>query len=61
MRWLVEEVVSDCDERSLTSTLPPLADARQAARAVAGYGRLQCHLDDPTVEEIGNNGRLTPG
>jgi pilus assembly protein CpaF len=56
MRRLVEEVVSDYDDRTLTSALPPLVDARQAAKAVydavAGYGPLQRHLDDPTVEEI---------
>jgi pilus assembly protein CpaF len=56
MRRLVDEVVSDYDERALTSSLPPLADTRSAARAVydavAGFGPLQRHLDDPTVEEI---------
>ena len=56
MRRLVEEVVSDYDDRTLTSALPPLSDARQTAKAVydavAGYGPLQRHLDDPTVEEI---------
>ena len=53
MRRLVDEVVSDYDERTLTSTLPPLPDPRSAARAVydavAGFGPLQRHLDDPTV------------
>jgi pilus assembly protein CpaF len=56
VRRLVEEVVADYDERSLTSTLPPLADTVGATRvvydAVAGFGPLQRHLDDPTVEEI---------
>ena len=56
VRRLVDEVVADYDERSLTSALPPLSDTRQAARsvydAVAGFGPLQRHLDDPTVEEI---------
>jgi pilus assembly protein CpaF len=56
MRRLVDEVVHDYDERSLTSSLPPLPDPRSAARAVydavAGFGPLQRHLDDPTVEEI---------
>ena len=56
VRRLVDEVVADYDERSLTSALPPLSDIRQAARsvydAVAGFGPLQRHLDDPTVEEI---------
>jgi pilus assembly protein CpaF len=65
VRRLVDEVVADYDERSLTSTLPPLYDVRHAARhvydAVAGFGPLQRHLDDPSVEEIWINGRLTPG
>jgi pilus assembly protein CpaF len=65
MRRLVDEVVSDYDERALTSSLPPLADTRSAARAVydavAGFGPLQRHLDDPTVEEIWINERLTAG
>ena len=56
MRRLVDEVVSDYDERALVSALPPLPDLRSAARAVydavAGFGPLQRHLDDPTVEEI---------
>jgi pilus assembly protein CpaF len=56
MRRLVDEVVSDYDERALTSSLAPLADLQAAARAVydavAGFGPLQRHLDDPTVEEI---------
>jgi pilus assembly protein CpaF len=56
VRRLVDEVVADYDERSLTSTLPALHDTGSAARsvydAVAGFGPLQRHLDDPTVEEI---------
>jgi pilus assembly protein CpaF len=56
MRRLVDEVVSEYDERALTSSLSPLADPGAAARAVydavAGFGPLQRHLDDPTVEEI---------
>ncbi len=56
VRRLVDEVVSEYDERSLVSKLPPLPDARLAARqvfdAVAGFGPLQKYLDDPTVEEI---------
>ena len=56
VRRLVDEVVAEYDERSLTGTLPPLFDPRSAARAVydsvAGFGPLQRHLDDPTVEEI---------
>ena len=65
MRRLVDEVVTDYDDRGLTSDLPPLADARSTARAVydavAGFGPLQRHLDDPTVEEVWVNGRLTHG
>jgi pilus assembly protein CpaF len=56
VRRLVEEVVADYEERTLTSSLPPLTDPRAAAQrvhdAVAGFGPLQCYLDDPTVEEI---------
>jgi len=61
MRQLVDEAVAKYDDRSLTSSLPPLPDSRLAARAVydavVGYGPLQRHLDDPSVEEI--NERLT--
>lgn len=63
MRRLVDEVVADYDERTLTSTLPPLTDPRAAAKtvydAVAGFGPLQRHLDDREVEEIWINERLT--
>ena len=56
MRRLVDEAVAEYDDRSLTSSLPPLADSSQAAKsvcdAVAGYGPLQRYLDDPTVEEV---------
>lgn len=56
IRRLVDEVIADYDERTLTSALPPLADRRGVARrvydAVAGFGPLQAYLDDPTVEEI---------
>ena len=56
VRRLVDEVISEYDERSIGGTLPQLVDARLAARhvfdAVAGFGRLQKYLDDPTVEEI---------
>lgn len=65
MRRLVGEVVLDYDERALTSTLPPLPDPHSAARAVydavAGFGPLQRHLYDPTVEEIWINERLSHG
>jgi pilus assembly protein CpaF len=56
VRRLVDEVVAEYDERALTSTLAPLPDPTSAARAVydavAGFGPLQRHLDDPTVEEV---------
>jgi pilus assembly protein CpaF len=56
VRRLVDEVVAEYEERSFSSTLPPLGDARHAAKsvydAVAGFGPLQRHLDDPSVEEI---------
>ncbi len=56
VRRLVDEVVADYDERALTSSLVPLQDRDGAVRvvydAVAGFGPLQRHLDDPTVEEI---------
>jgi hypothetical protein len=65
MRRLIDEVVLDDDERALSSTMPALPDPRQAARAVydavAGCGPLQRHLDDPDVEELWVNGRLTGG
>jgi len=65
MRRLVDEVVTDYDGRALTFALPPLPDLRGAARAVydsvAGFGPLQRHLDDPSVEEIWINGRLPCG
>ena len=56
MRRLIDDVVSDYDERTLTSSLPALLDPRSTARAVydavAGFGPLQRHLDDPEIEEI---------
>jgi pilus assembly protein CpaF len=56
IRRLVDDVVADYEERTLTSALPTLVDRIAAARrvydAVAGFGPLQAYLDDPTVEEI---------
>jgi pilus assembly protein CpaF len=56
MRQLVAEVIADYEERTLTSDLPAIADRDVTARvvydAVAGFGPLQRHLDDPTIEEI---------
>jgi pilus assembly protein CpaF len=64
VRRRVEDVVTDYDERGLTSSLAPLPDARSAARTVfdagGGFGPLQRHLNDPTIEEYWVNGRLTP-
>ena len=56
IRRLVDEVIADYDDRSLTSSLPPLVDPQQLAQhvydAVAGFGPLQKYLDDPTIEEL---------
>ena len=56
VRRLVDEVIADYDERTLTSSLQPLTDNRRAAQsvfdAVAGFGPLQRYLDDNTIEEI---------
>lgn len=53
---LVEDVLSDYDERSLLGSVPPLVDPAAVQRsvldAVAGFGPLQPYLDDPGVEEI---------
>jgi pilus assembly protein CpaF len=56
VRRLVEDAVADYDDRSLSGSLPPLADrpgtVKSVLDAVAGLGPLQRYLDDPTVEEI---------
>jgi pilus assembly protein CpaF len=56
VRRVVDEVIVDYDERTLSSSLPALSDVTAAARqvydSVAGFGPLQQHLDDPLVEEI---------
>jgi pilus assembly protein CpaF len=53
---LVEEVISDYQDRAITASLPPLGDSSNAARsvldAVAGLGPLQPLLDDDSVEEV---------
>lgn len=53
---LVDEVIGDYRDRSITATLPAMGDAAAASRAVldavAGFGPLQPYLDDPAVEEI---------
>jgi hypothetical protein len=57
--------VTEYDERALSSSLAPLADPLTAARsvyaAVAGFGPLLRHLDDPEIEEGWINERLTWG
>ena len=56
MRRLVEDLVADYDERSLSGTLPPVVDlpstVKQVMDAVVGFGPLQPYLDDPEVEEV---------
>ena len=56
MRRLVEDLVADYDERSLSGALPPIVDAsatvKQVLDAVVGFGALQPYLDDPEVEEV---------
>ena len=60
VRRLVGEVVTEYDERALTSSLAPLADPVAAVRtvydAVSGFGPLQRYFDDRDVEEIWING-----
>ncbi|SOD73063.1 pilus assembly protein CpaF [Jatrophihabitans sp. GAS493] len=55
-RRLVEEVIGEYLDRSVTSSLPPLGDPAALLRAVldsvSGFGPLQPFLDDRTVEEI---------
>lgn len=56
VRVVVDEVMADYAQRSLSSAAEPLADGDQVARsvvdAVAGLGPLQHYLDDPEVEEL---------
>ena len=56
IRRLIDDVLSDYGERTLTSSLPQITDPAHVARSVfdsvAGFGALQPYLDDPTVEEI---------
>ena len=53
---LVDEVVGEYRDRSVTASLPAMGDPIVATRglldAVAGFGPLQPMLDDPTIEEI---------
>jgi pilus assembly protein CpaF len=56
VRQLVDDVVGDYDDRSLSGVMPGLTDpglvARQVYDAVAGFGALQPFLDDATIEEL---------
>ena len=56
VRRIVEGVVRDHDERSLTGMVAPVGDVDslvgELVARVAGFGPLQPFLDDPTVEEI---------
>ncbi|MEP6598985.1 MAG: ATPase, T2SS/T4P/T4SS family, partial [Actinomycetota bacterium] len=56
VRRLVDDVISEYLDRSITSSLPPLGDttvvARSVVDAVSGFGPLQPFLDDRTIEEI---------
>jgi len=56
MARLVDEVVAEFQDRSVTSALPPLGDVVAATRAVldavAGFGPLQPLLDDPTIDDF---------
>ena len=60
VRRLVEEVLTDYEDRTLVADLPPVLDRPQVAGAVfdavAGFGALQPLLDDPSVEEVWVNG-----
>ncbi len=60
VRALIDDVLSEYEDRSLTATLPALGDRQRVARvvhdSVAGFGPLQRFLDDPAVEEIWVNG-----
>ncbi len=65
VRRLIDEVLLDYEDRSLASDLPALGDPVHTARAVydavAGFGPLQRHFDDPEVEEVWVKYRLTGG
>lgn len=58
---LVEEVVGEYRDRSITSSLPPMGDVVAATRAVldavAGFGPLQPLLDDPGIDDFRQAGR----
>jgi pilus assembly protein CpaF len=55
-RKLIDDVLTDYQDRAAVSSMPPLGDAMAVAGSVfhqvAGFGPLQPYLDDPEVEEI---------
>ena len=55
-RRLAEQVIAAYDQRSLSGSVPALADPGQVVTEllarVAGFGPLQRYLDDPSVEEV---------
>jgi pilus assembly protein CpaF len=56
VRSLIDDVVADYAERTLTASMPALVEPATVAKAVAdrviGLGPLQRYFDDPGVEEI---------
>ncbi len=56
VRRIVEGVVRDHDERSLTGMVAPVGDVDalvgELVARVSGFGPLQPYLEDPSVEEI---------
>src|SRR4051794_30793884 len=56
VRLVIDEVITDYQDRSLTAAMPPLSDPVGVARTVhaliVGVGPLQPFFDDPSVEEI---------
>jgi pilus assembly protein CpaF len=56
VRSLIDDVVADYAERTLTAAMPTLVEPEAVAKAVAdrmiGLGPLQRYFDDPEVEEI---------
>lgn len=56
VRTILQSVIREYDDRSLTGMVPPLEDpeavGREVLDRVAGFGPLQRFLDDPEIEEI---------
>ena len=56
VRRVIEEVIADYQDRSLTAAMPALTDpgavARNVHARIVGAGPLQPYFDDPNVEEI---------